>query len=93
MNVLLILVNMATAQMVSLVTLVNVRMDILEIIAVLVCAYCYCYPHCVVCNEYTMLIKHHFLIQMFHYEFFSLLRTIKICEATVFLLRREKNFY
>ena len=43
MNVLLILVNMATAQMVSTVTLVNVRMDILEITVILVSAYYYYY--------------------------------------------------
>ena len=36
MNVLLILVNMATAQMVLTVTLVNVRKDILKITVILV---------------------------------------------------------
>ena len=50
MNVMVILVIMATAQMVSTVTLVNVRMDILEITALLVCAYYYCYQQCAVYN-------------------------------------------
>ena len=75
MNVMVILVNMATAQMVSTVTLVNVRMDILEIIALSVCAYYYCYQQCVVCNQYTELIKLLLLIQLFYYDFFPLLRT------------------
>ena len=75
MNVLVILVNMATAEMVSTVTLVNVRMDILGITVPLVSAYYYFYHKCVGYNHCTKLIKLHFIIHVFHYEFFSLLRT------------------
>ena len=83
MNVMLILVNMATAQMVSTVTLVNARLDILELTALLVCAYYYCYQQCVVYNQYTELIKLLLLIELFYYELAGVPSVARVNKVTI----------